>query len=375
LFLSLAAGRPRRLLYSFLLGAAFGVSFLFRPNNAVVEAAVILALLIVQLLRRDLRSMLIQLLSIAAGALVPLGITLLYFWSQGPLAPLLEASFLYNLTYSSTSIGAAPPLITGFRLFGAAAWIALAGYGLAIYRLSRRDPLHPLYLLLLVGWPLVIFTSDPARRGYAHYFMNWLPFLALLAGLLIDFLVSRLPAAIRESRLWQSASLGILLLACVGAFVFGGPAADYRKALERFPRRASIGLDVRTRTAAYVENHTEPGQLVLFWAATPGENFMSRRESPSAYLFYPLYVPSPISARMNRQFLQDVITKRPVLIVDIGDHEALSLDPVERTQQIEAGYAWEYPPNSLEEFFQYVEQHYYLEARVGDRAVYRLRPR
>jgi hypothetical protein len=90
-------------------------------------------------------------------------------------------------------------------------------------------------------------------------------------------------------------------------------------------------------------------------------------------LFYPLYVPSEISSRMNHQFLQDIITKRPVLIVDIGDHEALSLNSELRAQQIAQGFAWEFPPDSLSAFFQFVEQNYYLEAKVGDRSVYRLR--
>ena len=123
---------------------------------------------------------------------------------------------------------------------------------------------------------------------------------------------------------------------------------------------------------ARLENHTRPNDLVLFWAAAPGENFMSNRESPSAYLFYPLYVHSDISQRMNEQFLQDIITKRPILIVDIDDNESLSLNPEKRAQQVAAGFAWEYPPANLNEFFKFVEENYYLEATLGDRVVYRL---
>jgi len=149
-------------------------------------------------------------------------------------------------------------------------------------------------------------------------------------------------------------------------------AAEYQKAIERISKRESIGSEVRTRASAYVENHTRPGDLVLFWAAAPGENFMSERESPSAYLFYPLYVHSDISQRMNDQFLQDIIMKRPILIVDIDDHEALSLNPEKRAKQIAAGFAWEYPPDNLNEFFKFVEENYYLEAMLGDRTVYRL---
>ena len=374
LFLQLAK-TPERRLTSLLLGLAFGISFLFRPNNAVIEAAVILTLLILRIIQRDIRNIVQQVIWIGIGALAPVVLTGLYFWSQGLLPDLLDASILYNLTYSSTAISSTPPLTTGFRIFGAAAWAALAGYAVAAFRASRKDTFFPVYLLALIGWPMVIFMSDPAKRNYAHYFINWLPFLGILGGLAIHFLTVRIPAAIQDGPAWQSVSVGAILLLCTGTFLFGGPAAEYQKALERFARRDSIGLDVRTRTAAYVENHTKPGEIVLFWAASPGENFMSKRESPSAYLFYPLYIPSKISARMNEQFLQDVITRQPVLIVDIGDHEALSLNPEERARQIAEGFAWEYPPDSLEAFFKFVEEHYQYQARVGDKAIYRIRPR
>jgi len=100
---------------------------------------------------------------------------------------------------------------------------------------------------------------------------------------------------------------------------------------------------------------------------------MSNRESPSAYLFYPLYVESEISSRMNDSFLQDIVTRRPTLIVDMGDHEALSLNAEERAKQIADGFAWDYPPATLQAFFEFVEQNYFLDAMVGDKAVYRLR--
>jgi hypothetical protein len=148
---------------------------------------------------------------------------------------------------------------------------------------------------------------------------------------------------------------------------------NIRKPSSVFPTAQVLAVRRAPRAAAYVQNHTRPDDLVLFWAAAPGENFMSRRESPSAYLFYPLYVHSDISQRMNAQFLLDIITKHPILIVDIDDNESLSLDPEKRAKQIAAGFAWEYPPDNLQEFFKFVEENYYLEATLGDRAVYRLR--
>jgi hypothetical protein len=362
---------PKHRLYNILLGLAFGISFLFRPNNAALEAAIIITLLLIQVFHRDLKSLLLQTLWVAIGVLIPLLITIVYFWSQGLLRELFEASLLYNLTYSTTAITSGSPLLIGFRMFGWIAWIAAAGYLVALQRaLKTKDPF---YLLLLLGWPIVIYLSDPAKRTYAHYFINWLPFLGLFGGLVLHLLTERLPTRIKDSSASTLTALTAALLLGFTFFFASGRAAEYQKAIERISKRESIGSEVRTRASAYVENHTRPNDLVLFWAAAPGENFMSERGSPSAYLFYPLYVHSDISQRMNNQFLKDIITKRPILIVDIDDHEALSLNPEKRAKQIAAGFAWEYPPDNLQGFFKFVEENYYLEATLGDRAVYRLR--
>jgi len=297
-------------------------------------------------------------------------LTIVYFWSQGLLRELFEASILYNLTYSTTAITAGSPLLVGFRIFGWIAWVAAAGYLVAFMRAFKAG--EPVYLLLLIGWPMVIYLSDPAKRSYAHYFINWLPLVGLFGGLIANILTERLPAKLKDSSASTFTALAAALLLVGIFFLTSGRASEYQKAIARVSNRASIGSDVRTRSAAYVQNHTRPDDLVLFWAAAPGENFMSERESPSAYLFYPLYVHSAISQRMNDQFLLDIITKRPILIVDIDDNESLSLDAEKRAQQIAAGFAWEYPPDNLQKFFKFVEENYYLEATLGERAVYRL---
>lgn len=370
LFLSLVE-QPQRSLQMFLLGVAFGISFLFRPNNAVVEAAIIITVFLLLIVRRNWKILFHQALWLGLGIVLPVLATGLYFWSQGLFQELLEASILYNLTYSKTAITSTSPLLAGFKIFGLLAWVSTAGYFLSIYYALKTK--QPIYLLLLIGTPLTVYVSDLAQRNYDHYFMNWLPFLALLCGLTIYFMVSSIPIVRGDPLQWERTALGAMIFLAMGYFFISGIAGEYEKALQRMVRHDEMGVEIRTRTASYVENHTDPGDLVLFWAASPGENFMSNRETPSAYLFYPLYVHSEISQRMNEQFLKDIQSKRPALIVDIGDHEALSLAPEERAQQITDGFAWEYPPENLNEFFQFVEENYYLDAKVGDKTVYRLR--
>ncbi|MCE9647083.1 MAG: glycosyltransferase family 39 protein [Chloroflexi bacterium] len=372
LFLNLIK-TPHRRIPNILLGVVFSFSFLFRPNNALTEMAVILVLLLLRLLQRDIKSVSIQIFWLMAGALPPMLITGYYFWSQGLFQDLLEASIFYNMAYSSTSISSSSPLMTGFTIFGAISWIAVAGYILAGFRALKKDAFFPIYAFLLLGWPLAIFLSDPARRNYPHYFINWLPFMSLLGGLTIHFLTANIPVQRRENQLWGLISNGMALFLTIIFFLADGRAAEYQKALNRLARRDTLGAEVRSRISTYVENHSNPGDKVLFWGVWPGENFMSNRESPSAYLFYPLFIRSNISQQINARFLEDIKNNPPALIVDMDWHMVLPIDSEKRAAQAAVGYGWIYPPDNLDEFYEFVTENYYVDAKVGSRTVYRLR--
>ncbi|MBI1794706.1 MAG: glycosyltransferase family 39 protein [Chloroflexi bacterium] len=372
LFLKLIPN-PQKRLPNFLLGLSFALVFLFRPNNAAIEAAIILIILIAQAVQRNFRNILTHLLWIGSGAALPLAFTALYFWSRGLLSDLLNASILYNLAYSGTQITSSSPFLYGFRMFGVGMWIALAGYFIAAFQIKNAASHGYLYLLLLIGSPMVIYLSDPAKRNYDHYYMNWLPFLALLGSLVFYFLQSKLLPRSRDSANLNLAGIAIALVLSLFYFFSNSVASDYQRVMARVGNREKIGLDTRSPIATYVNEHTKPGDLVLFWGAYPGENFMSDRESPSAVLFYPLFVKSDISTQLDDQFLRELKKNRPVMIVDMGDYEALSLDPIERRKRLDAGVGWQYLPDNIDEVFAFIDQNYSRIANVKGMGVYRLK--
>jgi len=373
LFLELLK-KPKQKLFNFMLGLAVGISFLFRPNNAIIETAIILTLGIIRIFQREIRSLLSHTLWIGLGLLTPLLITGIYFWMQGLFQDLLEASLLYNLTYSQEQLTPISPLGKGFSLFGPVAWIALAGYITALIQIVRhpRGQLAPVYLFLLIAFPMTIYLSDPARRTYEHYYLNWIPILGLLSGLAIHALVSPLSARVKFSFLWNTAGLMLVLLLSTTFFFSSGRAGQYQKAIGRLRNYQGANIEKRSPISIYVENHTEPGELVLFWGAYPGENYMSNRASPTSVLFYPLMVKSNISERLNQRFLRELVKNQPILIVDMDYGQALSLDPEKRLAQQQADTGWSYPPDNLNEVFAYIQSHYLRDAVIDGKTVYRL---
>ena len=365
---------PVQRLYNFVLGAIFALSFLFRPNNAALETAVVLTLLIAWILNRQYRHMFVSLVWMGLGAAIPLLVPLLYFWSKGALQGLLDGTIFYPLIYVQAPGSSTPVLLAGFQILGIGVGFAALGYIALLYQMRKfqKERLLNLPLFLLMGWPLVILLSDPAHKDYAHYYINWLPFIALLSALAIFSFQSRfLPRTVNSP---AADFVGILLFLALTAavFVVSSRAVEYGRVLARLEDRDRRSIEFRSATAIYAENHTRPNDYVLFWSASPGENYMANRESPTASLYYPLYLRSSIGAKLSDQFLRDLIEKKPALIVDIGRLNTLSLDPAERQRRIASGIGSEYLPDNIDEVFAYIDQNYHKVAVVAKKTVYRL---
>ena len=371
LMLQLFKGYSTRL-YSFAIGVFFAVTFLFRPNNAALEAGVVIAAVIAWLSRKAYREMLSGLVCMAAGALIPLLVTGLYFWSRGLLQDLIDASLLYHVEYEGSSSPSGMILWTGFQILGIGVALAVLGYLMMLFQARQPSDDRLLYVFVLIAWPLTILVTDPAQKGFAHYYINWLPFIGLLSAFAVYWLQSHLLHRTFNSQKAEWAGLAASFVIGISLFVMSGRAAEYGKVLERLANRYQQGIEYRTPTALYVQNHTRPGERVLFWSAWPGENYMAERESPTASLYYPLYAPSPISTRLSEQFFRDLVERKPVLIVDIGHQNTLSLDPVERQQRLEAGLGWQYLPSNTLQVLAYIDQNYHKVAVVKNKTIYRL---
>lgn len=367
---------PKHRLFNLTLGLTLSISLLFRPNNAIVEIVVILVFGATLLWKRDFRSFFTAVLWVTLGSAIPLAVVSAYFAYYGLFQAMLEASVLYNLTYSAAELTASSPLRVGFQFLNLAAWIGLTGCLLVLVKIKEvlKSPHLPLFLVLLIGAPAAVFLSDPARRNYGHYFMNWLPFIGILAAYALHSILQvaryRLQSyklqVTRRSLLVTLPSLFLALL----FFILSGRAFGYVKAFNRL--LFSSEKELRSPVSIYVENHTDPGEYVLFWATHPGENLMSHRDAPYSTLFYPNLVASDIADRLNDDFLADLQRNRPVLIVDMGRLTIPSLDPAKREEQKAMGVYPTHPPDNLDEVLKYIEDNYYLEAVIKDKPVYRL---
>ena len=367
LFFVFAIESPQKRLYPFLIGITFAGSFLLRANNTGVQVALVLAWILYALLQREHRPLIFRLLWSGLGVLFVLGPTALFLLWQGSLAEMIDAALLFNFYLSEGGKDLLAGLVAGFGFIGVPAGFALLGYLLLAILAPKRD-LWTLFLLIL--FPLEVVLSSLSGRGYPHYYITWMPVLALLSAHLLAGLPG-LCAALDARRAW--AVFGILVVAIV---LLSTPLAGMAASLRQVATDRQQGIEMDDRVAAYLRKNTEAEDSVLVWGGRLVYNYMSRRESPSSVLFYPLLVDSPISERLSERFLAEVRANPPVLIVDthaVNQDLLPALDPEIRREQEKTGKLWKTLPANIGLFYEFVSQNYELETVVGDSFLYRLK--
>jgi len=360
-----------------LIGMTFAASFLFRPNNAIIQSAIVLTQILLSLIKRRYQLLFLRLGTMAAGALIIFAIPVLYYWQKGLLQELYYAAIGFNVIYSETPIAShLNPLRSGFMLLGVSAWIALLGFVLSlvlmVYSYGKDRSLDEITLFMTIGWLAIIPFSDPANRGYTHYFMNWLPLIALSSAALFSILQTKLPIIAKLRTSSETLDMGALLILVVVIFITSRIGTSYLRSFDRLLGHNGLISGRRSTLSMYINKNTSPGELVFFWGGYPNENFMAQRDAPTPYLYYPLYLESDLSNRINDSFLQSFTTQKPILIVDMNYTRALSFDAEVRAAQLASGVDIFRLPKNFDRVCAFIEENYYLEEIVSGKKIYRL---
>ncbi len=362
-----------------LIGCMAGLSFSFRANNIGVPAAIGVSIAVDAVLRRQYTAALRKILLMGAGFVIPVGIGLLYFWIRGALPDYLEAVYFYNVRYSVSRTHSAVLLLAGFEpdKVGWPSWIALAGALLALFTVIRQlvrrvTPTSFEIFLAAVLW-IEIVLSSLSWRMFAHYFISWMPAIALLSAWLFAQAAGRLqPKRLSEfvdgrqpGALYGSLIVGLVLIARVDM-------AQYAQTLLQIAFHRAEGIEYRDYMSNYVIRHTGPDDTILTWPANAWINFASQRDSPVRLVFYPVFDEGTITEQEARGYLDDLEAHQPALILDCSDlqNEVPSLDTKTRALQ-QAAREFLYEPPHIEEVFTYVAANYHVETKSAKCTIYR----
>lgn len=310
------------------IGAALGAAAMLRFNLVGLEAAVVGCLVSMSLRQRTLLSALISGAWVAAGTLAVISPIALYLASRGALPSAIDAYLRFNEVYVTAGLAAPGSVIleglqtlapAGLPAFALIAW-PLSAKGLLANQVEPRS--RPLLLVGLVALPIEFALVAVSKRGLTHYYITWLPVLALLTATFFCTVLDWAGKPPRSARLLKS-----LMVVVVGSLLI--PA---RQALPHMVRVIRAGPRdprvVKRELAPY------PEQTLLMWGAEVSYNYLSERPSPTRFAYqYPLYACGYSTPDMVHTVWVDIVRRHP-LILDTSptNRRVPPLDPSARAE-------------------------------------------
>jgi hypothetical protein len=298
--------------HGFALGAVTGLLFFTRQNEIAIAIAIGLYLLISRIARLEFRRLVSDALPILAGGLTVTALILGYFALKGALPAFWQTAFVYNFAYAdergpNDRINAIIQGLNQLENVGLAQ-LALLGWGAALALLGfKKERIAPearsLLWMAMIALPIEFWMVSLGGRARIPYFTALLPEFSVFAGftiwLIFDSILKDIPR-------FAGAALVLVMVASLWFVTL----ADYSE-LSGFYAGQSYDRELVT----YIQANTAPQDTVLMWGAESTYNFLTRRASPTRFVYqYALYKGFG-GKNYALEFLSDILRNRPRLIV------------------------------------------------------------
>lgn len=260
---------------------------------------------------------------VAAGAALPLLMAASAFAVSGHFSQYVYANWTANSIYlrsapALTLAAVAEALLGQMRgamlLWGA----ALAAAPLAVM-IRRRHPAVAMSLAVLGIWlVLALAATLLSRRFYAHYYLQVLPPLSLLAAATIVQAVN-LDSALPRVR--QALLIGLIV-----AIGLVQPAARYaRHSLSEIDAlvRRTPRVELLAYTASYLRDHMAPGDYLFVAEGAPVLYYLTGASIPTRYVLPPMLNGdlAPMATVDPLAELDRIMALRPRYVVLMEDYQ------------------------------------------------------
>lgn len=309
---------------SFWIGLCGGLAF--NSKQTTIGLWVVYGLVLIAVRLRQRKLPLADLFSLFAGWVVPTLLFAGYLASKNAFGDFWEQAFLYNFTYIGKHEGirrSIPVFLKGFFLLsnGWVLYVGLAGWlaGLGYVWFTRKDlfsPARSLILIGLIGLPIEVLLITVSGRSIIHYYITPMPVMAILVGTAtytIPFVLAKLPP-FASPNLQRWLPVVVLIVVLLGQIEQVRYYPQYVQTLAENEYAAVID---------YVSSNTETDDKVLIIGAESVINFLSRRESPTRYVYqYPLALTG--SRPMFEEYFNQILENDPLLIIDTRGRATLT---------------------------------------------------
>lgn len=283
-FLSAPLPGPGR---TFLVGTLLGCAFLSK-QPALLELAAPAAALGWLAWQRKLTfpALAARGLTLACGWLAPVGLTVAYLAAHDAFADGRFYAWTYNLEVYGKEItfaDRANSLQLLVRLLADSQPVLfviwLGGAAVVVHRLLQRQPTpaesdtHPTSIYLVVWSLTAIGGAVSGGRDFQHYFIQFLPALALGGGFALD----------RVGRWVRTADRSLVLRGLAALAVIGVVAQLGAAALTA--RQRTLPTDPSLRVSAYIREHSSAEDRIFVWGFHPDIYLHADRRPASRFLY------------------------------------------------------------------------------------------
>lgn len=305
---------------TFLIGLLGGIAFYYKQNTIGLWLVYGMILILNRLVIKNPVQLFLDFSVLGAGVLIISGILALYFGQHNALSDFWEQAFQYNFVYIRKGETARDMirLITKGLLYlklGNVIYFTIIGWlaSLALAWQHRRSwffTLNPLIFIALIDFPIEVLMIGISGRAILHYYLTLLPAMAVLSGSVV-YILFKTFTSLQWLRTSKSKVLFLISLLLVLMFSQIQQVRDYPAYIQDLSYKPYPHNEVIT----YISQNTNRQDMVLILGAESTVNFLSRRVSPTRYVYqYPLQLLG--KRTMVEEFFDQVIQYKPKFIID-----------------------------------------------------------
>jgi len=359
----------------FLMGASIVLNFLLRANNIGTQTIVILVALFYFYTKQKKTKFWQPASYLIIGALTIAVPVSLYFIINGSFKAMIDASILYNFSYSTAAITTfSSRVLTPINIFNKWLLVFLAIWLLGIWHLfdQKHKEITPFLILTILAFPMEILMSSISGRGYRHYFICWIPACTLLIAYGLSVIQREVINPVFRQKCETTHTLVILVLLFL---IIAGTSFNTVYYTPKFVVGSmihpSIKREFQQPVARVVMSLTDDTDKVLVFAGQAGINIMSQRDSINGALFYPAINNSKIGLEVQEKFFMNLRADPPLLILDghsFHPEQIPAIDPQTRNNQ---RFLVTFSDN-LEQVMSWINLHYERYDEANGYIIYRL---
>lgn len=310
---SLLLKKEQKTIDYIVIGALFVINFTIRANLISFWVALFLALILFYIIKKkQLLNLANTFLKIGLGIVIGCGFLAIYFLITDSFTEFYNAAFTYNFSYAKQSIVATlSGIIKSTRTYEVAL-ITLLALLISLVSIVKKR-IQFVSILLLFWIPIELYFSNMSGKGFAHYYMMWVPIIVLSTAYIINYF--------SDEKIAKEKQLVVLLIA---SFLFF--QIPIFNTISSYKNLISAKKSNNELIANHV-NTTYKDKSILVWGNESTIYNLTDKRAPVANFYQTLFkLNSSITEQMIVDFTNQIKENQPEIIIDVRTPSLLFLD-------------------------------------------------